>query len=77
MGIVLNVNDNGTQSVLEVANENASVVEITNTTTQLNITNPTSAVVIEVLKGQPGVQNLYVGPTPPNNPEEGWIWIQT
>jgi hypothetical protein len=35
------------------------------------------AAVVEVLKGLPGDQNVYVGPTPPDNPQEGWIWIQT
>ena len=31
--------------------------------------------VVEVLKGRPGVQNLYVSYEPPANPEEGWVWI--
>jgi hypothetical protein len=35
------------------------------------------AVVVEVLKGVPGDQNVYAGPTPPDNPQEGWIWIDT
>jgi len=30
-----------------------------------------------VVQGPPGVQNVYVGPTPPLNPEIGWIWIDT
>lgn len=33
--------------------------------------------VIEVLKGAKGDQNVYVGDTPPSNPQEGWIWIDT
>lgn len=28
-------------------------------------------------QGPPGVQNVYTGPTPPDNPEIGWIWIET
>lgn len=29
------------------------------------------------LQGPPGVQNVYVGPTPPPSPEVGWIWVDT
>jgi len=37
----------------------------------------TTSTVIEVLKGAPGDDKVYVGPTPPSNPQEGWIWIDT
>lgn len=37
--------------------------------------NAGGSVVIEVLKGAPGAQNLYIGETPPENPHEGWVWI--
>lgn len=33
--------------------------------------------VVETFGGPPGVQNVYVGDTPPEDPEEGWIWIDT
>lgn len=33
--------------------------------------------VIEVLKGVPGDDRVYVGPTPPPSPFEGQIWIDT
>lgn len=38
---------------------------------------PLEVAVVEVLAGAPGVQNLYVGPTPPDSPQEDWIWVDT
>lgn len=35
----------------------------------------TDSVAIDVLKGLPGEQILYVGYTPPENPQEGWVWV--
>lgn len=29
------------------------------------------------LQGPPGLQNVFVGPTPPPNPQDGWVWIDT
>lgn len=41
---------------------------------------PTGVVTVEVevsgMQGAAGVQNVYVQPTPPLNPQIGWIWIQ-
>jgi hypothetical protein len=39
--------------------------------------NSTDSLVIEVLKGAPGDDRVSVGDTPPDNPQEGWIWIDT
>lgn len=47
------------------------IVEIT--------TAPAPALVITVPgpQGPPGVNNVHVGPTPPDNPEPNTVWIQT
>lgn len=39
--------------------------------------NQSESVAISVLKGLPGDQRVYTGTTPPNNPQEGWVWIDT
>jgi len=36
-----------------------------------------SSVVVEVLKGLPGDDKIFVGDTPPDNPTVGQIWINT
>lgn len=38
---------------------------------------PRQSVTVEILKGKPGDQRVYVGPTPPESPQEGWVWIDT
>jgi hypothetical protein len=58
----------GTTTPVEVINVVSEVVEVNNTDNQTNVA-------VEVLKGLPGVQNLYVGYSPPDNPQEGWVWI--
>lgn len=52
---------------------------ITHTTTSSKVVKNTTdpPMVIEVLKGQPGVTNVVVSDTPPTNPFENMIWIDT
>lgn len=52
--------------------------ELVMTTGPMTLTaNPSKAVVIEVMKGLPGDDRVYVGDTPPDNPQDGTIWIDT
>ena len=47
----------------------------------IEITDPGSVSVVEVItagpQGAPGVQNVYVGTSPPSSPQIDWIWIDT
>lgn len=53
-------------------------VEIVATQTPTTVTDTTpEQVVIEVMQGLPGDDRVYAGATPPDNPQEGWIWINT
>lgn len=65
--------------VKDIAVENTKVYTIVNNTTKsVSVKEPaTPPHVVTVLKGQPGVSNVYVGPTPPPNPFENMIWIDT
>lgn len=80
MGVSITIIDGQTSTDINVleatsvltglSNGEAAVIEVTNSASTL----------IEVLagvQGAPGVQNVFSGPTPPDNPQEGWIWIQT
>lgn len=77
MAVTLEIIDGGVHSLVQVTDDNPGVINIENVVQQVAIQNPASAVVVEVLTGLPGVQNLYVGEIPPSNPQEGWIWIVT
>lgn len=37
----------------------------------------TTQIVTAGPQGPPGDQNVYVGTTPPVNPQVGWVWIDT
>lgn len=76
MGVIIEVHDEvGTTLATSTTNQHAEIV-VNNA--PLDLSAPAAqSVVVEVLQGKPGVQNLYVGPTPPSNPEEGWVWIDT
>lgn len=47
----------------------------------INVPAPTDTNVIDVItagpQGPPGVQNVYVQPTPPSSPQVNWIWVDT
>lgn len=63
-------------AVIEVVENGGTTVLATTGVTSLTEI-PTETAVIEVLAGLPGVQNVYVGTTPPANPQENWLWIDT
>lgn len=76
MGIILDIiiDDDVRKVELDPVIKTLSVNTIASR--EVKSTTPDSKVV-EVLKGAPGVQNVFVGTTPPDNPQEGWIWIDT
>lgn len=75
MGIIIEISDSDDDPVVVDVSQQGPVTVVDNSA-QVEVTNNTDEVpVIEVTRGLPGVQNVYVGDTPPNNPQEGWIWI--
>lgn len=75
MAIILDIKDDS-GSVVTTSQEDRKVIVVNNTPVVLKDTTPES-VVVEVLKGQPGDTKVYVGDQPPENPQEGYVWIQT
>jgi len=72
---------------IEITGDNAATVtstdpnnvsEVVVTSSVLEVANTAGPVtVIEQTKGIPGDQRVFAGDTPPDNPKEGWIWIDT
>jgi len=75
MAVIVDVIDNDVTTTIVVGD--SVPVDVTNTINEtIDVTNTTGpSVVVEVPQGLPGVQNLYVGYTPPSGPQEGWVWI--
>jgi hypothetical protein len=52
-----------------------------NAVTTLEVPAANEPEIIEIVsegpQGAPGLQNVFVGPTPPDNPQDGWVWINT
>ena len=76
MAIIVVVQE-GVDAELDTNDTQNTVVDIVNTVPIVSTTSTQVAVPIEVLTGQPGVQNLFVGTTPPAFPQEGFVWIDT
>lgn len=78
MGLTI-IEENETLVITDSPDASVVVVNVPDQT--INVVAPEAApVLLEVLagaKGEPGVQNLFVGETPPSNPQEGWVWIDT
>lgn len=75
MGIKIDiVGDNATSVVDQTV---GSVKVITKNIPVVATSNSVEVVTIDVLKGAKGDDKVYAGPTPPENPQEGWIWIKT
>jgi hypothetical protein len=53
------------------------VVINVNSRPAVSTSSSSQSILIEVLKGAKGDQNVYAGPVAPENPQEGWIWIDT
>lgn len=76
MGVILNVVENGVESILEVPSAAVTEVVVTNSTSAVvEVATSTDPVVLEVMAGIPGSPNLYVSDTPPAEPFEGQVWI--
>ena len=75
MAVIVDVIDNDVTTSIVVGD--SVPVDVTNTINEtIDVTNNTDpSVVVEVPQGLSGVQNLYVGYTPPSSPQEGWVWI--
>lgn len=76
MAVIVDVLDNDVVTSIVVGD--SVPVDITNTVNEvIEVTDNSDipSVVVEVPQGLPGVQNLYVGYTPPSSPQEGWVWI--
>ncbi len=75
MGVKVEIlGDNGTT----LTNSQSDKKVIVSTQAPVGVTGqPAQRVTIEVLKGVPGDQRVFAGPTPPENPQEGWIWVDT
>lgn len=76
MGVIIEIQDEAGTVLSSTDDPTSEVIDIRSSTVTVDDPAPQS-VVVEVMQGLPGVQNLYVGPTPPENPEEGWVWIDT
>lgn len=78
MAVKLDIVENERVTTVTTTNTISTVVEARGATSGLDVVSTTpQPVVVEVMKGLPGTQNVYIGDTPPENPEEGWIWIDT
>lgn len=79
MAIKLDIIQNGAIKSVSIASPSVmTVINNSGSASPKAVVNtlPT-ATVVNVLKGQPGLQNVHVGPTPPANPFENMIWIDT
>lgn len=62
-----------TVDVIEVLDTNSpSIIE-----TLVAASPNTVEIAVAGPQGPPGLQNVFVGPTPPANPQINWIWIDT
>lgn len=75
MAVKIEVVGDAPATLTSTTNETKTVV-VTQAPTVVTGT-PNTAVAIEVLKGKQGDDRVFVGDTPPDNPQEGWIWIDT
>jgi len=77
MGIVIDIVED--DDVRSVSIESSSAVVINNSTTaaQEVVNTTTDATVVEVLRGLPGLQNVFVTEdgNPPAGPFENMVWI--
>lgn len=71
------VDDDNVVSVLRAPSDTA--VTLVNTTTPAPVLTQevSKSQVLKVMAGLPGLQNVFVGPTPPENPTNDTIWINT
>jgi hypothetical protein len=76
MGVIIEIQDEAGTTLATGTTEQHAEIVVNNSPVELGQPAPQS-VVVEVMKGLPGVQNLHVGPTPPENPEENMVWIDT
>lgn len=59
-------------SNLEVVVPSPDAVDVT---VQPGVSFNVAEVYVPGPQGAPGVQNVFVGTTPPENPQENWIWM--
>ena len=82
MAIVIDIIDDGgnvSSNILPIDGSVSLAVDVVPSVVT-DVVVPQDPVVVEVLAGlpgAPGVQNVFVGPTPPDNPQEDWIWVDT
>lgn len=76
MAVKIEITGDNTATVTSADPNEVSEVVVTSSVLEVvNTTGP--ARVIEVTKGLPGDQRVFAGDVPPDNPQEGWIWIDT
>jgi hypothetical protein len=64
----------------QTADGTVNINIVTSTSTPMTITFPAPpnfAIQVPGIQGPKGDQNVYVGTTPPVNPQVDWIWIDT
>lgn len=79
MGMIVDIVEPDTVVTNEIANDLALTIDVSPSivTDVLVQDDPVVIEVLAGLPGQPGVQNVFVGTTPPSNPQENWIWVDT
>jgi hypothetical protein len=62
---------------LETDSVDSVSIEVTQTQPEVFVNVTQQIGVVEVLAGQPGLNNVHVGDTPPAVPQEDFIWVDT
>lgn len=65
--------------VVQVARDNQPIVinNLSPMAKVVQVSHAAEGTVVEFLRGKPGLNNVYVGTTPPVGAQENWIWIDT